>query len=57
MRLYALSHEELLWSSGYDMHFTMNVAIKEQVQNLEEVDLVFCRALTHKQNLPSNTFC
>ena len=39
------------------MHVTVHVAIKEWVQNLEEVDIVFRGTLTHKQNLQSNNFC
>ena len=30
------------WPSGYNMRFTVHV------QNLEEVDIVFPRAITHK---------
>ena len=43
--------------NAYDMHVTVHVAIKEWVQNLKEVDIVFRGTLTHKQNLQSNNFC
>ena len=39
------------------MHFTKHVSMKEWVQNLEGIYIVFCRALRHKQNLPTNAFC
>ena len=35
-------------TSGYDMRFTSQIALKEKSQILEEIDIVFRRALTHK---------
>ena len=39
------------------MGITTYIAIKQWVQNLEEVDIVFRRTLTLKYTLPTNIFC